>query len=212
MRIDDIEQDLKIIRRAIEASSRYTNITARGYVFAGIFGLIGVYGTYWFLGGAKVADMSLITLGDVKILTVIWTLVFFAAVGVVMFFSWWKARKNQISAWNSLAARMLLSQVPLIAVTGIFTMAMALKGYYDLIPGLWLGIYGVILYSFSYFTGMGHKIEGLVFMVLGFIVLFVHGVVGLFLLGVGFGGIHIVSGLVRWLTRGKEQHGSESVK
>jgi hypothetical protein len=212
MRIDDIERDLKIIRRAIETSSRYTNITARGYVFTGIFGILGVYGTYWFLGRGKVSDMSLITPEDVKILMVIWTLVFVAAVGVVMFFSWSKAQKNQISAWNSLAARMLFSQIPLIAVTGIFTMAMALKGYYDLIPGLWLGIYGVILYSFSYFTGIGHKIEGLVFMVLGFIVSFVHGVFGLFLLGVGFGGIHIVSGLVRWLTRGKEQHGSESVK
>ena len=170
MRIDDIERDLKIIRRAIENSSRYTNITARGYVFAGIFGILGVYGTYWFLGRGKVSDMSLITPEDVKILMVIWTLVFVAAVGVVMFFSWSKARKNQISAWNSLAARMLLSQIPLIAVTGIFTMAMALKGYYDLIPGLWLGIYGVILYSFSYFTGIGHKIEGLLFMVLGIIV------------------------------------------
>ena len=212
MGISDIEQDLKIIRQAIEASSRYTNITAKGYIFTGIVGMLGVYGTYVFLGGEKVADMNLITSGEVKILTILWSLVFVLAVGGVMLFSWSKARRNNISAWNSLAARMLLSQIPLIAVAGVFTIAMGFKGYYPFIPGMWLGIYGVILHSFSYFTGASHKIEGLLFIVLGSVAVFTPGAITLLLLGVGFGGIHIVSGIVRKLIRGKGQHESEPVK
>lgn len=203
MGISDIEQELKIIRQAIEASSRYKNITARGYFFTGVLAALGVYWTYIFLGKEKVSDMSLFTPGDVKTLAILWLGVFVGAIVIVMFFSWWKARKNNISAWNSLAARMFLSQVPLIVVAAIFTIAMIVKGYYFFIPGTWLGLYGVILYSFSYFTGISHKIEGLLFIALGSVAVFSSGLVSLVLLGVGFGGIHIVSGLVRWAIRGK---------
>ncbi len=209
MGISDLEQDLRVIKRAMELSSRYTNITARGYLCTGIIGLLGVYGTYLFLGKEKVKDMSLIAAGDVKTLIVLWSLIFVAAIGGVMFFSWRKARRNKISAWNSLAARMLFSQIPLIAIAGVFTVSLAIREYYSFIPGMWLGIYGVILYSFSYYTGIGHKIEGLLFIALGSIAVFTYDVVPLLLLGAGFGGIHLVSGFVRRLTREKGLHESE---
>ena len=212
MRIDDLEQDLKVIRKAIELSSRYTNITARGYFFTGVVAAIGAWRTYLFLGREKIANMALITLADLKILTLIWSLVFVAAIGIVMFFSWRKARKNQISAWNSLSARMLFSQIPLIFVAGMLTIALGSKGYYPVIPGLWLSLYGVVLYAFSYFTGLGQKIEGWLFMGLGSVALFVSGPVAILLLGAGFGGIHIASGLVRWFVKGQRQHESERIK
>ncbi|MBD3306884.1 hypothetical protein GF348_10925 [candidate division KSB3 bacterium] len=101
-------------------------------------------------------------------------------------------------------ARMLFSQIPLVAVTGVFTIAMAIEGYYDLIPGLWLGIYGTILYSFSYFTGVEHKIEGGLFMVFGVAALFAPGLVGLGLLGLGFGGIHVIAGISRLIFSSKQ--------
>jgi hypothetical protein len=153
--------------------------------------------------------MGLITPDDLKILTMIWTLVLLVSLAIAIFFSWWKARKNQISAWNSLTARMFLSQIPLIAMAGMLTLGMAFKGYYDVIPAIWLGAYGVIFYSFSYFTGIGHKIEGLLFIVLGTIALFASGPVSILCLGLGFGWIHIASALVRWAVRWKDQHESE---
>ena len=134
----------------MESSSRYTNVPASGYLTTGLLGFVGTWGTYAFLGRQKVADMALITPEDMTMLVAIWLLVFVAAVGSVAFCSWRKARKHALTAWNSLAARMLLSQIPLIVVTGIITVAMATEGYYKLIPGMWLGIYGTVLYSFSY--------------------------------------------------------------
>ncbi len=121
MRIDQAEQDLHIIRKAIEASSRYNNITARGYFFSGLVALVGIWRTYQFLGAAKVADMSLITAADLPGLALIWTLVLTVSLVMAFFFSWWKARQNKILAWNSLSARMFLSQLPLIAVAGLLT-------------------------------------------------------------------------------------------
>jgi len=205
MGIADIERDLKFIRTTMESSSRYTNVPASGYLITGLLGLLGTWGTYIYLGAEKVADMTRITTKDMKILMVLWLLVFVAAVGSVAFCSWRKAQKHALTAWNSLAARMLLSQIPLVVVIGILTLAMATEGYYGLIPGTWMGIYGTVLYSFSYFTSVEHKIEGIAFIVLGLIVLFIHGAVGLALLGLGFGGIHIVAGMWRLLLEKKVQ-------
>jgi len=209
MRIDEVERDLKVIRQAMEASSRYTNITARGYFFTGVVALLGVWQTYTLLGHAKLTNLTLITLADRQGLLLIWGTVFVAALGIVAFFSWRKARRNQISAWNSLAARMFYSQIPLVGIAGILTLALGRQGYYAVIPGVWLALYGVILYSFSYFTGRGHKIEGSLFMLLGCVALFAPGPFTLFLLGAGFGGIHVVSSFVRWGLRGTRRHESK---
>ena len=116
-----------------------------------------------------------------------------------------------MSAWNSLAARMVFSQVPLVIVTGILTLAMASKGYYDLIPGTWLGIYGTVLYSFSYFTGFEHKIEGGLFIILGILAAFAPCNLHPILLGIGFGGIHIMAGMGRLFIK-KGLHVSESIE
>jgi hypothetical protein len=212
MGIAEIEQDLKIIRKIMESSSRYTNIPASGYLVTGVLGCLGVWGTYAFLGWEKISDITLITPEDMKMLALIWSLVFAAAIGTVAFFSWRKARRHKISAWNSLAARMVFSQIPLVIVIGVLTVTMAIKGYYDLIPAMWLGIYGTVLYSFSYFTGFEHKIEGSMFIILGIIAGFVSHTVALALLGIGFGGIHIMAGVWRLLLSKKIMHVSEPVE
>ncbi|GAK55231.1 Brp/Blh family beta-carotene 15,15'-monooxygenase [Candidatus Vecturithrix granuli] len=197
MGIADIEKDLKFIRQTMESSSRYTNVPASGYLAAGFLGLIGVWGTYLLLGDHKILNITLITPKDIQRLMLLWLLVFVSALSVVMFCAWHKARKHGHSAWNSLAARMFLSQTPVIFVAGVLSVALTREGYLDLIPGVWLGIYGTILYSFSYFTGVEHKIEGAAFIALGTLVLFVQGKIGLFLMGLGFGGIHLVAGCWR---------------
>lgn len=212
MKIDDLERDLKIIRQAMELSSRYTNITAQGYFFTGVIAALGTWWTYLFLGPVKITNINLITPADLKTLTLIWALVFVTALAIVLFFSWRKARKNQISAWNSLAARMLCSQIPLIVAAGILTFALAFRGHYAIIPGMWLSLYGVILYAFSYYTGFGQKIEGGCFIGFGCVAVFMSGPVAIFFLGAGFGGIHIVSGLIRWQSKEPAQHESERVK
>jgi hypothetical protein len=195
--ITELEHDLRVIRQTMESSSRYKNVPASGYVLTGLLGIAGTWGTYLYLGQEKVADTSLVTLGDVKGLVTIWGLVFVAAVASMTFCAWNKARRYERSAWNSLVARMLRSQIPLVLMVGALTLAMALEGYYSLIPGMWLGIYGTVLYSFSYSTSMEHKIEGIAFMALGVLELFVRGSTGLILLGIGFGGIHLTAGIWR---------------
>lgn len=208
MEFTEIARDLKVIRQTMESSLRYTNIPPAAHFAAGGAGLFGSWGTSIILGKEKVSNTHLIASEDLFLLVSLWVAVFLTALGAAIFFSRRQARRQQISAWNSLAARMFLSQVPLVMITAILTIGVTFKGYYDIIPALWLGLYGVILFSFSYFTGRQHRIEALTFMGISVPALFVSGPMALFLLGMGFGGVHILGGIVRWLKQRGKAHES----
>ena len=66
-----------------------------------------------------------------------------------------------------------------------------------LIPALWLLSYGIIAYSFSYFTSYEHKIEGILFLIIGSIAAFTADYQALYCLAIGFGGINLGFGIVR---------------
>lgn len=212
MGITELEQDLKLIRKVMEASSRYTNIPAGGYLAAGVLGVLGALKTGSFLQQHHVTDMELLGRWEVKPLAITWFSIFLLAIAIVVLSSWYKARKHHVSAWNSLAARMFLSQIPLVIVSGVLTFAMGSHGDYDLIPCMWLGIYGSILYSFSYFTGVEHKIEGAVFVLLGLFSAFAPLQAQPALLGLGFGGVHLFAGAWRMYLQQKGAHESEAVE
>ncbi len=199
MKLSRIERDLKLIRQMMESSSRYTNIPASGYAAAGCFGLFGAWRTAVCLKETNPAALTMLPLAGT------WLAIFLLTIGVVGLLSWRKARTHGVSAWNSLAARMFLSQVPVVAVAGMLTVALGVHGDYRMIPALWLGLYGVILYSFSYFTGVEHKIESLAFIVFGAIAAFAPLHWQPLLLGLGFGGVHLLSGIARQIRKQKER-------
>jgi len=205
MKLSYIERDLKLIRQMMESSSRYTNIPASGYAAAGVFGLFGAWRTALFFQSRNVTDRAALEGVNMLPLAATWLAIFLLTLIVVSALSWLKARKHGASAWNSLAARMFLSQIPVIVVAGILTVALGMHGDADMIPAVWLGLYGVVLYSFSYFTGIEHKIESLAFIALSAMAAFVPLHWQPFCLGCGFGGVHLLSGFARQMRKQKER-------
>ena len=205
MKLSQIEHDLKLIRQMMESSSRYTNIPASGYAAAGMFGLLGAWRTALFLQSRNLTERAALEGANMLPLAATWLAIFVATIVVVGLLSWLKARTHGVSAWNSLAARMFLSQIPAVVVAGILTVALGAHGDADMVPAVWLGVYGVILYSFSYFTGVEHKIESLMFITLGAIAAFAPLHWQPALLGLGFGGVHLLSGIVRHMRKQKER-------
>ena len=119
-----------------------------------------------------------------------WSLVLILSVFFTILYSIKNAKKNHLSAWNSLASRLFLSQIPIVFVAGVLTLVLTLKGIYGLIPAFWLLFYGVIAFSFSYFTGLEHRIQSYIFLFLGTIGLFASAAQALWLLALGFGVLH----------------------
>lgn len=198
MGYEDLERDLNFIKKTMEASTRYRNIPTCGYVAAGALGALGTLATYLLIGAEKTLELARLNQNDIVNLALLWSGVFVLTIFGLVVLSVRRAKQRGISAWNSLAARMFLSQVPLIIVAGLLTVGLTQHGCYSLVPAVWLTCYGLISYSFSYFTDFGHKVLGAVFIALGAAACFAPDFYQPILLGLGFGGVHLVYGLYRW--------------
>jgi hypothetical protein len=195
----DAADNLDFIRKTIEAAGTYTNLPAGADISAGIISLAGCAVTFQRLGTDKLSNINAIALTDVRFLALVWSLVLVLSATVAVALSIRAARKNHLPAWTSLASRLFLSQIPTVFVAGVLTVALTARGMYEVIPAVWLLGYGVIAFSFSYFTGSEHRIQSSIFLSLGTVATFANGSQGLLLLAVGFGALHLICGLMRLL-------------
>lgn len=191
---DERVRDLQFIRRSIEAATRYTNVPPQGQLAAGGLGLLGSLLTYLYLGAEGARDLNHLSNSEAIFLAVVWGLVLVAAGTASAWFAIRRARAHGVSAWNSLAARMFFSQVPQALAAGVLTLGLAAPGRYGLIPALWLLGYGLILFSFAYFTGRDHRRQAAGFLALGALAVFSSGPTSLLLLALGFGLINLIYG------------------
>jgi hypothetical protein len=191
---EQIEKELIFIKKAMEASTKYTNVAPLGYIAAGVLGLIGPVITYLLLGEEKIAAPALFTMFDITALAVLWLVVLFASVGLSAYFMKERAGKYDEPAWNPTATRMFASQIPQMIVAAAMTFGLFKYDCYQLIPALWLMSYGLLLFAFQFFTGRDHLIQSYIFIVLGVIAAFSPGNVSLLLLAVGFGAVNLFYG------------------
>ncbi|TET35079.1 MAG: hypothetical protein E3J72_13270 [Planctomycetota bacterium] len=195
----ELERDLKFIKKTMEASTRYKNVPASGYLVAGIMGAAGAVLTWFILGAEKLADFAKVDNVDVKNLATLWAVVLVVTLGCVKILIKLNAKKLGLSSWSSLGVRMILAQVPVIIAAGVLTIALGFSRDCHLIPAVWLLCYGVMTFSFSYYTGIDHAIQGIAFLILGAVAAFTPPIVALIMLGAGFGGVHIIFGIYRLL-------------
>ena len=134
----ELERDLKFIKKTMEASTRYKNVPAAGYLAAGILGTVGVVLTWFLLGAEKLADVSKLDSADVKNFATLWAAVLVVTLGCIKILIKLNAKKLGLTSWSSLGVRMILAQVPVIIVAGVLTVAIGASHNWGLIPALWL--------------------------------------------------------------------------
>jgi len=208
---DKLKEDIEFIKKRIEESGTYANIPASGYIFAGVLGLCACLLTYFRLGTDTLSKISVIDSSEIIFLAVTWGLIFIFSVIAVVHLSVLNAREQGIQAWNSLTSRIFLSQIPVVLTAGVLTMALTTMSVYELIPAVWLLCYSIIVFSFSYYTGIEHRIQGIIFLILGVFSAFAPAFFSLIFLAMGFGGVNIVFGSLRWFKL-VGRHGSEEAE
>jgi hypothetical protein len=193
----NVEQDLAFIRQTMEKATTYDNLAPLGYVAIGCVALAGVSATEWILGNRQFSALDTAPITDLLPFCALWLGVLTAAL-----LSMWvavsiRSRRLKVAPWNGLASRMFLSQIPTSLTAGALTVSLCFIGHVTLIPAVWLLHYGLIAFSFSYFTGKDHGINALVFLLLGIGALIVPMTLRLPLLALGFGGCHLCFGIYR---------------
>ncbi len=183
---DEALRALSDIRAAIDRTARYSTFSALSGLIAGLAALAGSGVCGWFAsweGAHPAAGFGFLQ---------VWSCVFGIALVSLFVLTWFKARRRGESAWTPIA-RTALSVLLGPAAAGIIgTVTFARLGQFELLPGLWLTLYGCGLYAVSYFAPLFIRALGVAFLGLGLIAWLSPAGNGALCLGLGFGGLHLV--------------------
>ncbi|HYI13605.1 MAG TPA: hypothetical protein VEK57_31480 [Thermoanaerobaculia bacterium] len=174
--------NLRYIREAMERASAFTSIPGWGGV---VIGLTAVIAAFLAHDTATRSQWLRIWLAEAVVAAVI------AAVTMVR-----KARLAHVSFSGAPARRFFISYFAPIVAGAALTVFLARAGFHEALPATWLLLYGASFVSSGAYSIPLVPVMGVCFMLLGIITGFVSFPVAAALLGAGFGGLHILFGVL----------------
>jgi hypothetical protein len=196
-------EDLKIIRKVMEDSSRFLTLSGLSGIFAGIFALTGAAIAYFIIlkngtihydeyfrslsiKETNVLRFQLIADGSVVLLL---------AIGAALFFSIRKAKRTGVKIWTSVSKRMLINLLIPLVTGAVFILALFIHNHTGMIVPCMLLFYGLALVNAGKFTFNEIFYLGLFEIITGLFSAFFPAF-GIFFWAFGFGILHITYGLI----------------
>lgn len=178
---DHALNNIRYIREAMERASAFTSIPGWGGVVIGITAIV----TAAIAHSRPANEWLLIWLCDAAVAATIG--------GAAMA---WKARRAGVSFRSKGARRFFVSYFAPLFAGAVLTLVLWRAGAIDALPAVWLLLYGTSFVSSGAFSIRVVPIMGLCFMILGLAACFVSFSPANILLGIGFGGLHILFGSI----------------
>lgn len=175
--------DLRFIRETMERATSFTGVSGRGFVAAGVTAIVA----------ARLASIQ--TSPEAWLL--VWMLELALATAVVLGLTARKARSQGDSLWSHTGRKLLFAFSPPMAAGALLTASLYLSGGFGLLPGVWLALYGAGVMTGGAYSVRAIPIMGAAFIALAAVAMLT-AVPGDLALGLGFGGLHIVFGLIVW--------------
>ncbi len=175
--------DLRFIRETMEGASAFTTFSGWALVAIGVLTLV-----------ASVAADRQPTPARWLL---VWLILVAVSVPIAVLATARKGRAVGLPLFSGPARKFALGLAPSVVAGGLLTAALAREGLYPLLPGLWLLLYGAGVVAGGSFSVRVIPVMGVAFMILGALALltpldeYAPG-----FLAAGFGGLHIVFGLL----------------
>lgn len=174
--------NLRFIRATMEGAARFTAVSGWGQIVVGMTALAAAWvaslqptAESWFFVWALEAGIGFIV----------------TAVAIII-----KARRTGNSLLSRPARKFALGFLPALYVGGILTVLLYRSGSLELVPGVWLLLYGAAVVAAGVFSVPLVPVMGLSFLALGTVALFSPLTWGNALLAAGFGVLHLVFGVL----------------
>ncbi|HSH45779.1 MAG TPA: hypothetical protein VK966_07980, partial [Longimicrobiales bacterium] len=175
--------NIRYIRETMERATSFTAISGSGYVLAGLTAVVAAQ-----LAGSMETREAWLA---------VWVGELLLAGALSVGMTARKARAMGIPLRSHTLRKLVLAFAPPMAVGTLLTAAIWMGGGYDLLPGIWLSLYGA-----SVMTGGAYSVRAIPVMGAALILLGGLALLGPFpgdvLLAIGFGGLHILFGLLVW--------------
>ena len=173
--------NLALIRDTMERAGAFTAVSGWGMVVVGITALVA----------AAIASQQATEVAWLNT----WLAAAFIAPLINIAAIVRKARAARLPLMSGAGRKFLLSFSPPMIVGALLTIQLYNLGMYDVLPGLWLLIYGTAVVAGGAFSVRVVPVMGFCFMVAGAIALFTSPATNDFLMAAAFGGLHIVFGI-----------------
>lgn len=181
------EDNLRYIRATMESATSFTGVSGLGYLLAGLSALVAA----WLAARQSTQAAWLM----------VWMLELLLAGGVALGMTAFKANRQGRPLWSSSGRKLLLAFIPAMTAGGVLTLALFLRNDTTLLPGIWLSLYGAAVMTAGVWSVRILPLMGALFLCAGALVLLTP-VPPDFMLGLGFGGLHIVFGILVWRHHG----------
>lgn len=181
---DRAMDNLRYIRETMERSQSFTAVSGVGGVLMGLVALVA----------AVVAGYAPSTTAWIWL----WMGASSLALAVAGVTISRKARSAGPPLLEGAGRKFIWNVTPPLLVGALLTLALTRAGATGLLPGVWLLLYGTGVVAGGAFSVRVVPIMGLAFMVLGALALFLPPGWENLVMATGFGGLHIVFGIVIW--------------
>jgi hypothetical protein len=175
--------DLRFIRETMEGASAFTAFSGWALVAIGVFTLV-----------ASVAADRQPTPARWLL---VWLILVAVSVPIAVLGAARKSRAAGLPLFSGSGRKFALGLAPSLVAGALLTAVLAREGLYPLLPGLWLLLYGAGVVAGGSFSVRVIPVMGVAFMILGALALLtpLDGYAPGYL-AAGFGGLHIVFGLL----------------
>jgi hypothetical protein len=174
--------NLRFIRETMERASSFTAVPGWGGVLMGVTALAAS------VVAAQQPSRNL------------WLAVWVVEAMLALVIGGWamdrKARRAETPLLSGPGRKFALSYAPPILVGVLLTIVLLRSGQVNALPGTWLLLYGTGVVTGGAFSVKIVPVMGLCFMLLGAVALFTPPVWGNYLMAAGFGGLHIIFGII----------------
>lgn len=179
--------DLRFIRETMERSSSFTAVPGWGMVAMGVSALCAAgISSGWRHSGQR-------------IWLAIWASEAVLAISLGLIATYKKAQRAGVPLTSGPARKFMYSFLPGAVAGGILTAVLFRLGLVELLPGMWLLLYGAAVTSAGSFSVRALPLMGAGFMSIGIITFISPPGLHTALLSLGFGGLHIGFGF--WIAR-----------
>jgi hypothetical protein len=179
---DRAMDNLRFIRETMERAGSFTAVSGWGVVAIGVTALLAA----WLAERTTGPDQWLAVWSVEAVLAL--------AIGVVSVAR--KARAAGMPLLSGPGRKVALSLSPPLLAGAVLTAVLFHAGLIPLLPGMWLLLFGVGIVAAGSFSVRIVPVMGLTFMLLGAIAFLLPGGGGNTLMAIGFGGLHILFGIL----------------
>jgi hypothetical protein len=175
-------EDLRFIRDTMERSAAFTAVSGWGQVFLG-FTAIAAAG----LAAVQTSPFAWMR---------VWLAESILAVAIGLLSCSWKANRRGLPLFSGPARKVVLGLAPPLIAGAFLTFLLFRSGLQSALPATWLLLYGAGIMTGGSFSVAIVPVMGVCFMLLGGLSVLAPVAWGNWFLAAGFGGLHIVFGLI----------------